>query len=107
MLRLVGSSMDSPPWSILSGCLPPAPPARHLIGLAGETMRSWGKSRFAVGRVAVLLAASTVLANAPAVADNAASSAADLEAVRFGSWGVDLSARDDKVKPGDDFQRYA
>jgi putative endopeptidase len=26
---------------------------------------------------------------------------------RFGTWGVDLSARDLSVKPGDDFQRYA
>ena len=25
----------------------------------------------------------------------------------YGSWGVDLSARDTTVKPGDDFQRYA
>ena len=27
--------------------------------------------------------------------------------VRFGTWGVDVGARDLKVKPGDDFERYA
>ena len=27
--------------------------------------------------------------------------------VHFGTWGVDLTARDLSVKPGDDFQRYA
>lgn len=30
-----------------------------------------------------------------------------LQQIRFGTWGVDLSARDLSVKPGDDFQRYA
>ena len=32
---------------------------------------------------------------------------ADLSAPKFGTWGVDLSARDTSVKPGDDFYRYA
>ena len=37
-----------------------------------------------------------------------AASAADLTSPpRYGSWGLDLSARDTSVKPGDDFYRYA
>lgn len=32
---------------------------------------------------------------------------ADLTAPSFGTWGVDISARDLSVKPGDDFYRYA
>ncbi|WP_422061369.1 M13 family metallopeptidase [Sphingopyxis sp.] len=30
-----------------------------------------------------------------------------LKALTFGSWGVDLGARDTSVKPGDDFDKYA
>jgi len=29
------------------------------------------------------------------------------QVVRYGTWGVDITARDTSVKPGDDFQRYA
>ena len=64
--------------------------------------------------VAALLAASTVLAATPSAAQkhssgsaSASASTANLETVRFGSWGVDIGARDLTVKPGDDFQRYA
>lgn len=32
---------------------------------------------------------------------------ASLKALTFGSWGVDLGARDTSVKPGDDFDRFA
>jgi putative endopeptidase len=68
------------------------------------------KIAFARG-AAVLLAASTALATAPAFADTGAASTAtstsNAEAVHFGTWGVDLGARDSSVKPGDDFQRYA
>lgn len=32
---------------------------------------------------------------------------ASLDALRFGSWGVDLGARDTSVQPGDDFDRFA
>ncbi|WP_411338544.1 M13 family metallopeptidase [Sphingopyxis sp. J-6] len=32
---------------------------------------------------------------------------ASLTALTFGKWGVDLSARDETVKPGDDFDKYA
>ena len=31
----------------------------------------------------------------------------DADSVEFGAWGVDLSARDESVAPGDDFNRYA
>ena len=68
-----------------------------------------GKKEFAFVRVAAaLLAASTALAAAPAVAqDLKAAAETAAKAVRFGTWGVDLSTRDLSVKPGDDFQRYA
>src|SRR5215208_2294326 len=97
---------------MIGGCLPHARPARqHLIGLSGETMRVQDKSGVNLVRMAaVLLAASTALASIPAAAEgsgSATTTSANLETVRFGSWGVDLGSRDDKVKPGDDFQRYA
>ena len=31
----------------------------------------------------------------------------DAESVELGAWGVDLSAREETVAPGDDFNRYA
>jgi putative endopeptidase len=73
-------------------------------------MRIQGTNGFGLVRAAaVLLATSTVLASEPTLAEVSAraSTAASVKTVHFGSWGVDLSARDDKVKPGDDFQRYA
>ena len=54
---------------------------------------------------ALLLAATNMLVVAPATAQAPTDAAAP--AVRFGSWGVDLSTRDLSVRPGDDFQRYA
>lgn len=39
--------------------------------------------------------------------DAAATDDASLKALTFGKWGVDLDARDAKVKPGDDFDLYA
>ena len=56
----------------------------------------------------ILLACSALQA-APSIAQQAAATAGSEEAetVRFGSWGVDLDARDTSVKPGDDFVRYA
>jgi putative endopeptidase len=54
-----------------------------------------------VSAAAALLAASTALSAAPALAQDSSG------VVRFGTWGVDLSTRDLSVKPGDDFQRYA
>jgi putative endopeptidase len=48
---------------------------------------------------------------APAVAKQgeaaAAATVSDPRPLHFGSWGVDLTARDTKVKPGDDFDTYA
>jgi putative endopeptidase len=71
-------------------------------------MRDWGKRKFGFARAAaVLLAASTALASAPALSESGAASTANVQTVRFGSWGVDLTSRDESVKPGDDFQRYA
>ncbi len=40
-------------------------------------------------------------------AQSAPADAASLKPPRFGSWGVDLGARDISVRPGDDFDRYA
>jgi len=54
----------------------------------------------------LLLAAALPLAGtAPAAA--AETAAATDGTVHFGQWGVDLSSRDLKVRPGDDFERFA
>jgi putative endopeptidase len=71
-----------------------------------------GKRKFALGRAAaILMSVSSALAIAPAFAQQstgaAAASATAPQVVRYGSWGVDISTRDQSVKPGDDFQRYA
>ena len=55
-------------------------------------------------RIAALLATAAAVPSGSALAQQQAASSAD---VRYGSWGVDLDARDVSVKPGDDFQRYA
>ena len=58
----------------------------------------------------LLLAASTAMAavssfvQAPAAAS---ASVATPAKAKLGAWGIDLSARDMSVKPGDDFQKYA
>ncbi|HEU4497751.1 MAG TPA: M13 family metallopeptidase, partial [Sphingomicrobium sp.] len=56
-------------------------------------------------RNALLLAACAPLAVA-ASAQGAETAATD-GTVRFGNWGVELSSRDLKANPGDDFERYA
>jgi len=57
---------------------------------------------------AALLLTGTALA-APAFAEQgtAAAAVSTPKPLHFGSWGVDLSARDMSVKPGDDFDTYA
>ena len=55
-------------------------------------------------RILLCAAALSALLAAPAFAQD---KPADLSAPKFGTWGVDLSARDTSVKPGDDFYRYA
>ncbi len=55
-------------------------------------------------RSALLVAASAPLVFAAAAS---AETAATDGSVRFGSWGVDLSSRDSKANPGDDFERFA
>ncbi|WP_137751790.1 M13 family metallopeptidase [Sphingopyxis sp. L1A2A] len=65
--------------------------------------------------IAIALAATPALAkDAPAAAslhaagaEEAAGDAESLKALTFGTWGVDLGARDPGVKPGDDFDKYA
>ena len=59
----------------------------------------------------VMLAVTTAMVPMAAVAQvTAASTAAATTTTgkaHLGTWGVDLSARDTSVKPGDDFQKYA
>jgi putative endopeptidase len=62
------------------------------------------KRRFRAIRNAFLVAASAPLVLAAAAT---AETAATDGSVRFGSWGVDLTSRDLKANPGDDFERYA
>src|SRR4051812_8846102 len=57
-----------------------------------------------MNRILLCAAACCALTTAPAFAQDAKE---NLSAPKFGTWGVDLSARDLKVKPGDDFYRYA
>jgi putative endopeptidase len=57
-------------------------------------------------RMAFLLAAVSPLAATAAFAADSATSASD-GSVHFGNWGVDLNSRDPKVRPGDDFERFA
>jgi len=66
--------------------------------------------------MAAALAAVPVLANDMAPVASLKADGADeasvkdqgsLKALTFGSWGVDLGARDTSVKPGDDFDRFA
>jgi putative endopeptidase len=59
---------------------------------------------------AAVLAASTAMAVTSAAAQTVPAAAAATVApakAHLGAWGVDLSARDTSVKPGDDFQKYA
>jgi putative endopeptidase len=66
--------------------------------------RSFAKLRAS----ALLLAASTACWTMPVVAQTAApATTAAPGHAKLGSWGVDLSARDLSVRPGQDFQKYA
>ena len=62
--------------------------------------------RHSIRAAALLLASVAAFTVVPASAQTTAP-AASTETVRFGTWGVDLSARDMSVNPGDDFQRYS
>ena len=53
---------------------------------------------------ALALTPSVIAAQAPAPETTAPAATAPLH---YGAWGLDLSARDLSVKPGDDFDRYA
>jgi endothelin-converting enzyme/putative endopeptidase len=61
------------------------------------------RNRIALASALLLAGAAPLLAQ-PAAAPSAAAPAAK---ARYGSWGVDLAARDLSVKPGDDFWRFA
>lgn len=60
----------------------------------------------AVRNMLLVAAAAPLAMAAPAAAAETAAAATD-GSVRFGTWGVDLSSRDLKTNPGDDFERYA
>jgi endothelin-converting enzyme/putative endopeptidase len=80
----------------------------QIIGAAGDSRPPGERIRMLNHRFA--LAAALLLAGAaPLVAQPAANKAAAQPAAkaRYGSWGVDLGARDPAIKPGDDFWRYA
>jgi len=63
---------------------------------------------FAFMRAAgLMLAASTAMVPMAAVAQQAQASTGDHAKAVLGAWGIDLTARDTSVKPGDDFQKYA
>ena len=71
-------------------------------------MRVSGFRSFGHARAALLLAATATGCWAvQAVAQTAAPAAATAPHAKLGNWGVDLSARDLTVKPGEDFQKYA
>jgi putative endopeptidase len=61
------------------------------------------KSRIAFAAAILLAGAAPILAQ-PAANSPATQPAAK---ARFGSWGVDLGARDSAIRPGQDFWRYA
>src|SRR5687768_8493434 len=61
------------------------------------------KSRFALLAGILLAGAAPILAQ-PAADASAAQAAAR---IRYGTWGVDLTARDPAFRPGDDFYRHA
>jgi len=56
---------------------------------------------------AAMLAASTAMAVTTASAQTAQTVATAPGKAHLGNWGIDLTARDTSVKPGDDFQKYA
>ncbi|KTE31608.1 MULTISPECIES: M13 family metallopeptidase [unclassified Sphingopyxis] len=76
---------------------------KFLGGAAGLAM--------AAALVAVPVLANDMAPFASLKADGAGEASAkdegSLKALTFGSWGVDLGARDTSVKPGDDFDRFA
>lgn len=56
----------------------------------------------------IALAAILLAGTAPILAQGTAPAAqGEAAASRYGAWGVDLSARDPAIRPGDDFWRYA
>jgi putative endopeptidase len=58
----------------------------------------------------LLLAASTAMAPVSAFAQTSQAAASPTTGgakTKLGTWGIDLTARDTSVKPGDDFQKYA
>ena len=58
-------------------------------------------------RMSLLLAASAAVLLAACSQEAPAPAPAEAPKAAIGAWGIDLSNRDDAVKPGDDFFRYA
>ena len=72
-------------------------------------MRNINKNAFVCAALAVLVASTAMaVTTANAQTTQAAATATVTPAKpHLGTWGVDLTARDTSVKPGDDFQKYA
>ena len=60
-----------------------------------------------INRYAFMRAAAAVLAASTAMTLTSASAQTAPAKAHLGTWGVDLTARDTSVKPGEDFQKYA
>jgi putative endopeptidase len=89
---------------------PPRPNSCPQIKHLGEDMTQ--RSFSGPARLAALVMACSALYPVAAVAQQTAGAAipttdAAPQVVRYGTWGVDITARDTSVRPGDDFQRYA
>ncbi|MBL8651329.1 MAG: M13 family metallopeptidase [Sphingopyxis sp.] len=76
---------------------------KHLAGAAGLAIAAALVAMPALAKDVAPTASVMMEAgdDAPATGD------ASLKALTFGSWGVDLNARDTSVMPGDDFDRFA
>jgi putative endopeptidase len=70
-------------------------------------MRNWDFTSFTRVRAALLTLAATTATACLAIPAGAQTPAAAAPHAKLGTWGVDLSARDLTVKPGEDFQKYA
>src|SRR5439155_5226762 len=75
----------------------------------GKFMRNINRYAFARATAAVLAASTAMTVTSAAAQTTQAGATASVAPAKahLGTWGVDLTARDTSVKPGDDFQKYA
>ena len=79
----------------------------HLIALAGKIMRNQNVHAFTRAAGLLLVASTAMVPLSASAQTGAASTTAAAPRAHLGTWGIDLTARDPNVKPGDDFQKYA